>query len=177
MDMNDRATQALADSTTAISYGIVKLSGTKAHGAFAIIDADDVERVSKFTWNLHLTGPNRYARRAGPGCVLMHDFILGTKGVDHADGNGLNNRRSNLRTATQSQNLANRQKQQGVTSRYKGVHWYARSGSWRASVTKDYQRYNLGAFTEEEEAARAYDTKARELFGEFAVLNFPEETT
>lgn len=93
--------------------------------------------------------------------------------VDHIDGDGLNNRRSNLRLVTAAENSRNRRKASGIiqSSRYKGV---LRSGrKWLAGITCDGQRFNLGSFTDEREAARAYDAKALAIFGDFARLNFP----
>ena len=95
--------------------------------------------------------------------------------VDHIDGNSLNNRRSNLRICTPRQNTANRAKTRNGTSRFKGVHFCTRDRKWRAQIGVDGARRFIGDFDDEVEAARAYDRKAAELFGEFAYLNFPEE--
>jgi len=103
--------------------------------------------------------------------------------VDHINGNGLDNRRENLRIATNWQNQGNTPKQRGAyTSKYKGVYlrkdkihlgWYACIGNAQSEV--GIPRIYLGRYPTEEEAARAYDKRAKELFGEYANLNFPEE--
>ena len=93
--------------------------------------------------------------------------------VDHINQDPLDNRRQNLRLATRSQNAANLGPYANNTSGYKGVDF--NRGKWRARITQDGVRYFLGTFDTAEDAARAYDQKALELFGEFASLNFSEE--
>ena len=120
---------------------------------------------------------------------IVMSLILGrelkkTEHVDHVNGNGLDNRRENLRIATCSQNAANAPKQRGTySSEYKGVYtrknrlhlgWYACIGNDGSEV--GVRRWYLGRYSTEEEAARAYDRRAKELFGEYANLNFPEES-
>ncbi len=94
--------------------------------------------------------------------------------VDHYDGNGLNNCRANLRICTRQQNAYN-SRRSGGTSQFKGVHFEKATGKWRATITLKGEHFDLGLYDDEVEAARAYDRKAIELFGEFAYLNFPEE--
>lgn len=88
--------------------------------------------------------------------------------VDHKDGNGLNNCRSNLRLCTATQNNANRFRRQTKTSKFKGVHFETWSGKWRAEVHCEGKHFRLGRFSNPEEAAAAYIKKATELFGDFA---------
>ena len=105
--------------------------------------------------------------------MLMHRHILQPPvdlEVDHRDNDGLNNRRSNLRMATRSQNMTNKEYGVGISG-YRGV---SRNGSrWRARVIHNNKEHHIGTFDTIEEAAKAYDQLAKELHGEFAMLNFP----
>ena len=92
--------------------------------------------------------------------------------VDHKDRNEQNNHLSNLRWCTRKENNQNKTKHKNATSQYKGVSFDKRSNKWRAQIKHNDQRINLGYYTDESEAGRAYDRKASELFKEFAVLNF-----
>jgi len=106
--------------------------------------------------------------------VTMHRLILrATPGqaVDHIDGNSLDNRKCNLRFATNSQNQANAHRTHG-RSRFKGVSYYPNhKRQWMARLRHLGTRFNLGSYKTEEEAAIVYNAKALELFGEFACLN------
>ena len=101
----------------------------------------------------------------------LHTFLTGFKLTDHRDGDGLNNQRSNLREATVSQNQRNARGARNSSSQYKGVGWQSQIGRWRAYIWLDGKSKHLGTFTDEVEAAKAYDAAAREHFGEFARLN------
>jgi hypothetical protein len=105
----------------------------------------------------------------------MHRQLLGltdpSEQVDHRNHDGLDNRRENLRPCTNQQNQHNQRKRAGCTSRYKGVHWDFRNGSWRAAIKAEGRTIHLGRFQDEDDAARAYDDAARRLFGEFALTN------
>ena len=94
--------------------------------------------------------------------------------VDHIDGNGTNNRRTNLRLCTRAQNLYN-SRPRASRSQYKGVRFDKRTGKWIAEITHRGRKHYLGAFDNEIEAAQAYDRKAGELFGPYARLNFPSQ--
>lgn len=154
-------------------------------GKFATIDIEDWPRVSQFKWHAsrHRSG-NWYARKkcvhadGRIGVYGLHQFILGLAPgtlVDHVDGEGLNNTRQNLRPATPGQNRTNTGAQRNNKVGYKGVTKRGRYDRWQASIGCQGKRYFLGRFTTPEAAARAYDAKARELFGPFAHCNFPEQ--
>jgi hypothetical protein len=96
--------------------------------------------------------------------------------VDHIDGNGTNNKLNNLRLATRSQNGANRGKSGGCSSQYKGVSYRRQDSCWSAYINFQGKRTVLGRFHTEIGAAMAYDAMARQLFGEYALLNFPTTT-
>jgi len=158
-------------------------------GYTAIVDDEDYERVSALgAW---IASPRKHtvyafhslnSKATGRKTVMLHRFILGvTDGsvkVDHRDGNGLNCVRSNLRACKDSQNGQNRRKHSPAGSRYKGVYWCVKRLCWRAIITIPNHRpqRKLGVFTSEEDAARAYDAAARELYGNFAHTNFPLES-
>ena len=144
-----------------------------SQGASALIDASDADRVSRHHWWLR-TGRSgvRYAQtRDG---LSMHRLILGlSKGdaahVDHINGDGLDNRRCNLRTCTKGQNAMNARKprhKRRQWSKYKGVCRHGRK--WQAYVFIDGRMLNLGLFETEYDAACARDAAARWVYGEFA---------
>ncbi len=147
-------------------------------GKFAIVDKADYEWLSQYKWCVSIAGTKMYACRREDGkTILMHRFIMNAPQdlvVDHIDGNGLNDRRNNLRLCTPTQNRYNCRVWTG-TSKYKGVYRDRKSGKWVANICYKRRCIYLGAYDSEAEAARAYDRKAVELFGEFAYLNFPEE--
>ena len=146
-------------------------------GAHAVVDDVDYDRLSRFKWKLIKDGDRRYAyREDGKTLIGMHQDILGVKQgvlIDHRNGDGLNNTRSNLRYATRSQNQANstRRKSSNASSRYKGVS--LDPARWIARIKVGRKPIYVGAFLTEEAAARAYDAAAREHFREFAEVNFP----
>lgn len=109
--------------------------------------------------------------------VQLHRVVLvAPEGidVDHRDGDGLNNRRSNLRFADDSQNQANRHKLTKNSSGYRGVTFHRRCGQWQSAIKVNGRSRYLGLYSAPDAAARAYDRAANELYGEFARVNFPE---
>jgi len=146
-------------------------------GQFAIVEAKDYPVLSQHTWFAEGTDKNYYAVRKENGkSIKMHRQITNAPDhlvVDHIDHNGLNNRRSNLRLATFTQNCQNQRRLSHKTSKYKGVHWHKKNKKWAAQITSNKKTYRLGYFHNETEAAKAYDKKAVELHGEFACLNLP----
>ena len=155
-------------------------------GMWATVDDEDYNLLAAHRWHaLKDVCKNRvvwYAVRNGPRghskrqLLRMHREILSITNpktpVDHANGNGLDNRRENLRKATSPQNNQNRHKAPGHSSRFKGVAWHKSADKWQAYIQIDRRLKSLGRFSDEETAAKAYDAAAREAFGEFALTNF-----
>jgi hypothetical protein len=154
-----------------------------AGGFIALVDDADLERVLRAgPWMRRHAGRTTYAQHhifKGPMRTTeqLHQFILATRHIDHINGDGLDNQRHNLRPATHAQNNQNRGAT-GGTSDYKGVSWRTRDSHWVAQIGQRHpvrKTFYIGAFSDEEEAARAYDARATELFGGFARLNFPKD--
>lgn len=143
-------------------------------GRFALVDDEDYDELSKYTWNYGM--PQGYAaRKIGyrGKKVYMHRQILDAPpkiDVDHINGNKLDNRRVNLRLVTRSQNLYNAAPR-GGSSRFKGVCWNKPLGKWVASIQINRKLVHLGVFTDEIEAAKTYNRAATEHIGEYARLN------
>jgi hypothetical protein len=148
-------------------------------GYFAVVDKADYERVSFHKWFTKLNGRGKaYAKRKIKGRdVPLQRFIMDVDErviVDHINRDTLDYRRNNLRVCSPVQNGWNRPVARiPKTSPYKGVHKsvYRGGAKWRAQICAYGKRFHLGQFMTEEEAAQAYNLKAIELFGEFAVLN------
>lgn len=144
-------------------------------GDVALVDDEDYDRVSQYKWHSNPHGRTTYAQRTDRSgdqrtTELLHRFILRTSAedlVDHIDGDGLNNTRSNLRLATHSQNMKNRRKHRNNKSGYTGVHWNKTNQRWRARIKAEGKSIHLGYFVDAEEAAQARDRAAAELHGDF----------
>jgi len=161
----------------------VFLYGKKAAGRVALVDEGDYRLVTQHRWNVR--DYVWHGRHYGPYAItnarmngekrtlFMHTLIMGLKGVDHKDGNGLNNQRWNLRPATQQQNVRNQRGSRNSSSQFKGVFYRRDTGKWRAGINVGNHMLWLGQYESEVDAARVYDSAAREYFGEFAWLNFP----
>lgn len=154
-------------------------------GKVALVDDADYEWAAQFKWQATVCrrepGDIWYATRGvwknrRVVTLRLHREIAKRAGLpaspryDHRDGNGLNNQRANIRPCTSSQNMANSNKQPNTQSRFKGV--YLESGRWRSVIGLGGKRVSLGYFDDQKSAALAYDSAARENFGEFARLNF-----
>lgn len=152
-------------------------------GKTTLVDDDVYEWASKFKWSASKNRHTFYAVRSVTThgkrrAIYLHREIvkpMGNEQVDHLDGDGLNNLRVNLRPCSQTENQrAFKRKAVKRTSRFRGVSWNKEDSRWKAGLRTGKILFYLGYFSDEEKAARAYDRKALELFGEFAHLNFPK---
>lgn len=144
-----------------------------------IININDLHIYHKYKWyydkrdnRLFTGGGSRY----GIKTIHIYKLILDLKRhicIDHINGNRMDNRRCNLRVCSLGQNNINKKKIQKFSSIYKGVFWAKDREKWRAQIKFKYIRRHIGTYDNEIDAAKAYDIKAKELFGEFAILNFP----
>ena len=151
-------------------------------GKVAQVSDHRFDYLNQWKWHATSTDGNVWyaARRdsspSGRGKVIyMHREITGApKGVrvDHRDGDGLNNQDDNLRFADSSQNRRNSKHRADASTAYKGVQVQKLSNKYAARLKVGKKNLYLGSFETPEEAARAYDEKAKELFGEFARTNF-----
>jgi hypothetical protein len=146
------------------------------------VDDHDFPELSKHKWQGNTIGGDRDYRHVrarrhlpGDGSIYMHNQILGKKKgfvVDHINRNGLDNRRQNLRFISQKENMQNRTKGRGHSSKYKGVSWDECAGKWKAYIRIQGKLKAIGRYASERLAAKAYDVAARSAFGCMAVLNF-----
>lgn len=144
-------------------------------GKVALIDKQDLEPVAAYRWDEWQIHRCWYAaaRNQEPR-IYLHRFILNAPQgmeVDHLNGDGLDNRRANLRLASHKQNLANQQLSLANTSGYRGVVKARTSGIWAAQIKSDFKTTGLGYYDSKETAAYAYDLAALDLFGAFARFN------
>ncbi len=148
-------------------------------GYEVLIDDEDVHLLSQFNW--HLQDKNRggfYLRTKIPAktgkWIYLHRFIMRPIDsglcVDHINGNVLDNRKTNLRVCTRSQNQMNQRLRKDNTSGEKGVHFYKRSKKWKATIQHENKQNHLGTFLTKEAAMEAYSEAAKKYHGEFARL-------
>ena len=143
------------------------------NGAIALVDDEDYDYIKQRKWSLNNTG---YATSS---LGFMHRVIIGTPTgmcTDHINHDKLDNRKSNLRICTKSQNQGNlkiitRKK----SSKYKGVSWCKKAQRWMVKINDNGKQRHVGVFKSEIEAAKRYDKEATLVFGEFALINGVEQ--
>jgi hypothetical protein len=147
---------------------------------YAKVDDEDYAMLSRHTWCI-VSASRGYAGtfiEMGHGkrkLLVMHRMILGgTNQIDHRNNDPLDNQKDNLRTATRNENEWNKAKFKTAkgkppTSKYKGVS--LQGGRWEAKIMRNKVLYNLGSFKNEEDAARAYNKKAKELSADYSWFN------
>lgn len=145
-------------------------------GKYAIVDDNDYKWLNKLNWYACRYNRTFYVRRNKSYCdvMYMHRLILNApknKLVDHIDGNGLNNQRSNLRLCNHRQNLSNQKLRKDNKSGFKGVFWNKRTKKWIANITTNYKSKRIGYFSNKKEAVKAYNQHAIIKHGKFARLN------
>lgn len=149
---------------------IVQLNGKYGQGKGVVLDDSDYKKYSADKWTAHPYGyPVRYENGEA---IMMHRLIAGAKKgefVDHIDGNPLNCTRANLRICTHAENMRNRKMAKNNTSGFKGVKKHG--NNWQATIFLAGRKYTIGTFINIEDAAKAYDAKAKELHGNFARIN------
>jgi len=162
-------------------------------GQFALVDDEDYDWINQWNWHAIKKGRTYYAKRNvryglrkenKSKSIYMHYLLLTVpegKLTDHQNGNGLDNRRRNLRSCSYAENARNQKTQRRQkSSKYKGVSWHKGQiykgkqykGKWMAHIKINKKTFHLGLFIDEVVAAQTYDQKAIKLFGEFAYLNF-----
>lgn len=153
---------------------------------FALVDNEDYLLLMKHKWHTNKNKNTYYAKHdywdkktKKIKSIKMHRLVMGITNpkiqIDHINGNGLDNRKNNLRICTYSQQKMNQKKLQTrkCSSEYKGVNWHKKSKKWQSRISINNKRKHLGLFNNEIKAAEAYDAAAKKYFGEFARLNFP----
>ena len=182
--MNDNKKEPLPTKIKVLNQSIayIKLTQDK----YAVIDKKDFKWLNQWKWcfeDKRHTGYGYAVRRQWEPLkkrykhILMHRLIMESpKGmqIDHQNGNGLDNRRENLRIVTNQQNRQNQfhYRKLNKTSSYKGVYWNKNRNKWTTFIGINGIRTYLGQFDNERYAAMAYDIWAKDLFGEYAKLNF-----
>lgn len=152
---------------------------TTNNGVEFLIDKEDFPLVANHKWHIQSGGNYVRSNYAHGKSVYLHRLLLQPESgmhIDHINGNKLDNRRKNLRVCTQSQNNLNVRKRDNSASIYKGVYRSnGRINKWKAQIALKGKFYHCGVFSNEIEAALAYNAKAQELFGEYARLNIIED--
>lgn len=158
----------------------IKLTQNK----YVFVDNEDYNELIKYKWNARKSNKGSDIWYAWRGIhhrkimpqqelISMHSQVLNfpKNYIDHINGNGLDNRKQNLRSCTFSQNIWNQKIRKNNTSGFKGVSWDKYNKKWRSRIGFNYKYILIGYFDDPINAANAYNKKAKELFGKFARLN------
>lgn len=152
-------------------------------GKQALLDDQDYDWAKQFKWCAVHSGNTYYVqRRPGPEgkqltLILHRELLRLIKGdkreIDHINGNGLDNRRINLRICSHRENTLNKNKKNShSSSKFKGVSWDKQHGKWHSQLWDGEKNIHLGRYHSELEAAQAYDVAAKKYFGDYAKTNF-----
>ncbi len=166
---------------------LIDISTPKYPNTFCKVDDEDFDFLNQWKWNSQVgkyttyvgrvfrVPYENYPRLSKVSLVAMHREVMKCpkhKMVDHIDHNGLNNQKSNLRICTRAQNRQNSRKVTKThSSKYKGVCWAKSKNNWRAQIVIPKRIQYLGYFSDEKEAALAYNKAAKQFFGKFACIN------
>jgi len=150
-------------------------------GAVATVDAADYDEIAACMWHVKSWRGKQYAMRTVKRNGVKRTFymhrVLMQPGpgleIDHIDGDGLNNRRTNLRVVTRSQNQKNMRHHRDSLNPYKGIHRDKARQVWVGTIWVAPHNIYLGGFAEPKDAALAYDEAALRYYGPFALVNFP----
>jgi len=158
----------------------IDISTKKYPDTYTLVDDEDHEHLNQWKWYPKNCRGKIYIYRHAwiedkKNFLAMHRSIMNPSKdmqIDHINGNTLDNRRSNLRICTASQNLQNQKiRSYNCSSKYKGVCFDKATNKWRAQIMFDKKIKHIGFYKIEEDAARAYNNKAKKWYGEFANLN------
>ena len=151
-----------------IEYGVGLTSNTNSEFYF---DLDDYDKIKDYCWCESQGQPGYIVLSAQDSkihkLIKMHQLVYGDD-CDHADRNPLNNRKSNLRKATRSQQNMNRGMQKNNTSGFKGVYWMQRCKKWQVSININKKKIHLGYFKDKDDAIRVRLEAEAKYYGEFA---------
>lgn len=148
-------------------------------GKVALVDDEDFDYLNQWKWHAYKQHRNNfYARTVICNIkertpILMHRLLVKCEGkiIDHISGDGLDNRKCNIRVCNRAQNAINRRININNLSGFKGVSWFKPLNKWRAQIQYKVIVYHLGCFEKPIDAARAYNNAAQKYHGEFAKLN------
>lgn len=155
----------------------IKLRSRNSVDKFIIVDDEDYEFLNKFKWSISGSNGSNYAATYYKGKHFrLHRIILNAPKnlvVDHINHDKLDNRKSNLRICSRTQNNWNTKKNINNKSGFKGVYFNKENKKWRVAITMNGERIHVGYFLDKIEAAMAYDKVISRYRKQFAYLNFP----